>query len=66
MIQLSFTSDLHTPNAIWFDERYEDKPEEYPYHFKKYEYLTEIEAEQMLDDPYVLDSVKKELLEVLR
>ncbi len=47
-------------------EHYYPKPEEYPYHFKNYEYLTEIEAEQMLDDPYVLDSVKKELLEVLR
>jgi hypothetical protein len=65
MIQLSFTSDLHTPNAVWFDLLYDQMPEEYPNHFKNYEYLTEEDAEQMLDDPYVTDSVKKALSEVL-
>ena len=65
MIQLSFTSDLHTPNAIWFDLLYDAMPEEYPHHFKNYEYLTEEDAEQMLDDPHVTDSVKEALWEAL-
>ena len=65
MIQLSFTRDLHTPNAVWFDLLYDQMPEEYPNHFKNYEYLTEEDAEQMLDDPYVTDSVKEALWEAL-
>ena len=40
-------------------------PTEYPNHFKNYEYLTEEDAEQMLDDPYITDSVKEALWEAL-
>jgi hypothetical protein len=65
MIQLSFTNDLHTPNAVWFDLLQDEMPEEYPYHFNSYEYLTESDAEEMLDNPYVTESVKKALSEVL-
>jgi len=45
MIQLSFTSDWHTPVAIWFDLLYDEKPDEY-HQFYGYQYLTEEEAEQ--------------------
>lgn len=65
MIQLSFTNDLHTPVAVWFDLLQDETPTEYPTHFHKYEYLTEEDAEQMLDDPHVTDSVKKALSEAL-
>jgi hypothetical protein len=65
MIQLSFTRDLHTPNAVWFDLLCDEMPEEYSNHFYNYEYLTESDAEQMLDDPYVSDAVKKALAEAL-
>jgi hypothetical protein len=65
MIQLSFTKDLHTPNAVWFDLLWDDKPDEYHNHFYGYQYLTEEEAEQMLDDPFITNSVKQELESVL-
>ena len=65
MIQLSFTRDLHTPNAVWFDLLYDEMPEEYSNYFYNYEYLTENDAEQMLNDPYVSDAVKKALAEAL-
>jgi len=65
MIQLSFTRDLHTPVAVWFDLTYDQKPDEYHHHFYNYRYLTEEDAEQMLDDPFVTDSVKSVLADVL-
>ena len=65
MIQLSFTNDLHTPVAVWFDLLYDEMPQEYPNNFNSYEYLTEEDAEQMLDDVYVTDSVKEVLWEAL-
>ena len=65
MIQLSFTKDLHTPHAVWFDLLWDEKPNEYPRHFSNYQYLTEEEAEQMLDDPHVTDSVKQTLADEL-
>jgi hypothetical protein len=65
MIQLSFTNDLHTPVAVWFDLLQDEMPQEYPNHFNSYEYLTEEDAEQMLDDAYVTDSVKEVLWEAL-
>ena len=65
MIQLSFTNDLHTPVAVWFDLLYDEMPHEYPNNFNSYEYLTEEDAEKMLDDAYVTDSVKEVLWEAL-
>lgn len=64
MIQLGFTKDLHTPQAIWFDSLKDPRPEEYSWHFR-YEYLTEQEAEEMLNDPFVSESVKTELANAL-
>lgn len=64
MIQLSFTKDMHTPQAIWFDLLHDEKPEEYHWHFR-YVYLTEEEAEEMLNNPYVTESVKTELANAL-
>ena len=61
MIQLSFTKDLHTPIAIWFDLLYDEKPYEYHNNFYNYQYLTEEDAEQMLDDPHITNSVKQAL-----
>ena len=65
MIQLSHTKDLHTPVAIWFDLLHEPRPDEYDKHFYGYQYLTEEEAEQMLDDPFVTESVKEALSDAL-
>lgn len=65
MIQLSFTKDLNTPVAIWFDLIYDPMPSEYPYHFYGYEYLTEEDAEQMLNDPCTSDDVKIALADAL-
>lgn len=64
MIQLSFTKDMHTPQAIWFDLLHDERPEEYIWHFR-YVYMTEEEAEEMLNDPYVTESVKTELANAL-
>lgn len=64
MIQLSFTKDMHTPQAIWFDLLKDARPEEYHWHFS-YEYLTDEEAEEMLNDPFVSESVKTELANAL-
>ena len=65
MIQLSFTSDLHTPVAIWFDLLQDERPNEYHNYFYNYQYLTEEDAEQMLSDPFVSESVKAELADAL-
>lgn len=65
MIQLSFTKDLHTPVAIWFDLLQDERPSEYHNHFYNYQYLTEEDAEQMLSDPFVSESVKAELANAL-
>lgn len=65
MIQLSFTKDLHTPVAIWFDLIYDPMPSEYPHHFYGYEYLTEEDAEQMLNDSCISDDVKIALADAL-
>ena len=65
MIQLSFTNDLHTPVAIWFDLLQDEKPNEYHNHFYNYQYLTEEDAEQMLSDPFVSESVKSALADAL-
>ena len=65
MIQLSFTKDLHTPVAIWFDLLMDEKPIEYDHHFYNYQYLTEEEAEQMLYDPHTTKSVKQALEDAL-
>lgn len=65
MIQLSYTKDWHTPQAIWFDLLSDPKPIEYHHHFYDYQYLTEGDAEQMLNDPYVTQSVKDILQKTL-
>ena len=65
MIQLSFTKDQSTPTAIWFDLLSDSIPTEYHHHFYGYQYLTEEDAEQMLDDPYVTQPVKDELQNAL-
>jgi len=63
MIQLSFTKDLHTPVAIWFDED-DEIPQEYIWtHY--YKYLTKKEVEQMLDDPHTTKSVKQALQDAM-
>jgi hypothetical protein len=62
MIQLSFTKDLQTPNAIYFDD---EKPEEYSWHFF-YKYLSDDEALALLDDDCVSPTVKQVILEVLK
>ena len=64
MIQLSFTKDMNTPQAIWFDLLHDERPPEYLWHFR-YEYLTEEEAEEMLSDPFVTEAVKIELADAL-
>lgn len=61
MIQLSFTKNWNTPVAIWFDLLCDEKPDEYHNNFYNYQYLTEEDAEQMLDDPHITDSVKQVL-----
>lgn len=65
MIQLSFTKDLNTPVAIWFDLLQDERPNEYYYHFYDYQYLTEEDAEKMLSDPFVSESVKVEFADAL-
>lgn len=65
MIQLSFTKKCHSPQAIWFDLLHDSRPDEYSQHFYGYQYLTEEEAEQMLDDPCVSQVVKNELSNAL-
>jgi hypothetical protein len=64
MIQISFTRDYHTPLFTWYDED-ETKPDEYPLHFRGYEYLTDEEALQMLDDQYVTNQTKEALKKIL-
>ena len=58
---IEFQKDLHTPIAIWFDLLCDEKPDEYHNNFYNYQYLTEEDAEQMLDDPHITDSIKQEL-----
>ena len=65
MIQLSYTNDFFTPNVVWFDERFQDNPDEFPTFFQDYLYLTDKEAKEMLDDPYVTTETKKTLACVL-
>jgi hypothetical protein len=65
MIQLSFTNDLHTPVAVWFDSLQDETPTEYLTHFHKYEYLNDSEALAMLEDEFVTDDTKKALSEAL-
>jgi len=65
MIQLSFTNDLHTPVAVWFDSLQDEQPNEYITHFHKYEYLNDSEALAMLKDEFVTDDTKKALFEAL-
>ena len=64
MIQLSYTKDYYTPVIISYDED-EPKPDEYPLHFRGYEYLTDEEALQMLDDQYVTNQTKEALKKIL-
>jgi len=63
MIQLSFTKDLQTPNAIHFDD---EKPEEYFWHFYNYQYLSDDEALALLNDDCVSPTVKQAISEVLK
>lgn len=63
MIQICFTKDWGTPNFTWYDEE-EQKPDEYPLHFRGYEYLTDEEAIKLLDDPNVTEQTKKAIKQI--
>ena len=65
MIQLSYTSDHFVPCALRYDPDINDTPEEYNWHFRGYEYLTDEEALAMLEDDYMDKDTKTAIRQAL-
>jgi len=64
MIQICYTKDWGTPSFTWYDEL-EEPPNEYPLHFRGYEYLTDEAAIELLNDPNVTTETKKAIKQIL-
>jgi hypothetical protein len=50
MIQISYTKDLYTPNVVYFNPEWDEKPHEYHHHFSHYRYYSDKEALEILED----------------
>ncbi len=64
MIQISYTKDLHTPNVVYFNPDWDEKPHEYHHHFSHYRYYSDKEALEILEDETESPEVKKAIIEV--
>jgi hypothetical protein len=64
MIQISYTKDLHTPNVIYFNLDWDEKPHEYHYHFSHYRYYSDKEALEILEDETESSELKNAIAEV--
>jgi hypothetical protein len=64
MIQISYTKDLHTPNVIYFNPDWDEKPHEYHHHFCHYRYYSDKEALEILEDETESSELKNAIAEV--
>jgi hypothetical protein len=58
MIQISYTKDLYTPNVVYFNPDWDEKPHEYHHHFSHYRYYSDKEALEILEDETESPEVK--------
>jgi hypothetical protein len=58
MIQISYTKDLYTPNVVYFNPEWDEKPHEYHHHFSHYRYYSDKEALEILEDETESTEVK--------
>jgi hypothetical protein len=64
MIQISYTKDLHTPNVVYFNPDWDEKPHEYHHHFSHYRYYSDKEALEILEDESESSELKNAISEV--
>jgi hypothetical protein len=64
MIQISYTKDLHTPNVVYFNPDWDEKPYEYHHHFSYYRYYSDKEALEILEDETESPELKNAISEV--